>query len=308
MDPENILQMQYPEPPAPPTPGPFIPAAGVAMHLAPIHGNQSLPIPFIKFSCLPSEDFAVFERQIRSSIGLSAVPNGRRYHFLHLRLQEGALQFYEQLPNAVRTDFEVSLRQLRERYINPDQTAILRLSFPETKFNTQYATPEDCLTHLQRVAARVFPVNQRISRVREQFLSGMPATIQQKLYEIEEQAMTVNDLCNRVARIIMIEKLVTENDFATAFNEINSQPTRLEDFIFLQAQQQSLQKTQQAIVSQLAQISSQLKNTEVQRQQDKATQNESRASYNQQQQNYHSRGGYHRGGQYNSRGNGRVIC
>ena len=69
--------MLYPEPPAPPAPGPIIPAAGVAMHHAPIHGNQSLPVPFIKFSGLPSEDFAVFERQIRSSIGLSAVPNGR---------------------------------------------------------------------------------------------------------------------------------------------------------------------------------------------------------------------------------------
>ena len=94
----------------------------------------------------------------------------------------------------------------------------------------------------------------------------MPATIRRKLYEIEEPAITVNDLCNRVARIIMIEKLVPEKDFATAFNEINSQPTRSEDFNFLQAQQQSLQETQQAIVSQIAQISSQLKSIEVQRQ------------------------------------------
>ena len=64
------------------------------MHHAPIHGNQSLQVPFNKFSGLPCEDFAVFERQIRSSrssIGLSAAPNGRRHHFLHLRLQEGAL-------------------------------------------------------------------------------------------------------------------------------------------------------------------------------------------------------------------------
>ena len=108
----------------------------------------------------------------------------------------------------------------------------------------------------------------------------------------------------------MIEKLVPENDFATAFNEINSQPTRAKDFLFLQAQQQSLQQTQQAIVSQIAQISSQMKSIEVQRQQDKANpkQSEIRASYSQQQQNYQSRGGYHRGGQYNSRGNGRVIC
>ena len=105
---------------------------------------------------------------------------------------------------------------------------------------------------------------------------------------------------------MMIGKLVPENDFATTFNEINSQPTRAEDFIFLQAQQQSLQETQQAFVSQIVQISSQ----EVQRQQDKAnpTQSESRASYSQQQQKYYSRGGYHRGGQYNSRGDGRVIC
>ena len=117
--------------------------------------------------------------------------------------------------------------------------------------------------HLQRVAARVFPVNQRISRLRQQFSSVMPATIRRNLYEIEEPAMTVNDLFNGEARIIMIEKLAYENDFATAFNEINSQPTRSEDFIFLQTQQQSLQETQQAIVSQIAQISSILKSMEV---------------------------------------------
>ena len=121
----------------------------------------------------------------------------------------------------------------------------------------------------------------------------MSATIPPKLDEIEEPAMTVNDLCNRVARIIMIEKLVPENDFANAFNEFNSQSTRSEDFIFLQTQQQSLQETQQAIVSQIAQISSLLESMEVTRQQDKAnpTQSESRASYNQQQGNYHSRFG-----------------
>ena len=141
MDPEIFLQMQYSEPPAPPAPGPIIPAAGVAMHHAPVHGNQPLPVPFIKFSGLPSEDLAVFEQQIRSFIGLSAVSNGRRHLFLHFRLQEGALQFYEQLPNAVKTAY---------------QTAILRLSFPEIKFNTQYATLEDYLTHLQRVAAESF--------------------------------------------------------------------------------------------------------------------------------------------------------
>ena len=146
MDLENILPMQYSEPSAPPAPGPIVPAAGTAVLQASIHGNQSLPVPFIKFSGLPFEDFAVFERQIRSSIGLSAVPNGRRHHFLHLRLQEGELQFYEQLPNAVKIDFEDSMRHLRERYIHPDQTATLRLRFPEIKFNTQYATPEDYMT------------------------------------------------------------------------------------------------------------------------------------------------------------------
>ena len=77
MDPENILQMQFPEPPAPPAQGPIVLAAGAAVHHAPIHGNQSLKKPSIKFSGLPSVDFEVFERQLRSSICLSAVPNGR---------------------------------------------------------------------------------------------------------------------------------------------------------------------------------------------------------------------------------------
>ena len=107
------------------------------------------------------------------------------------------------------------------------------------------------MTHLQRLAARVFLVDQQILRVREQFFSGMPATIRQKLYEIEGPAITVNDLGNRVARNIMIEKLVPENDFATVFN---SPRTRSDDF-FLQAQQQSLQETEQSIVSQIDQIS-----------------------------------------------------
>ena len=106
----------------------------------------------------------------------------------------------------------------------------------------------------------------------------------------------------------MIERLVLENDFDTAFNEIKSRPTR-SDIIFFQAQQQPLQETKQAIVSQIAQISSKLKRMEVQRQQDKAnpSQIENRTSHNQ-HQNSSSSCGHNRGGQYNSRGNGRVFC
>ena len=177
-----------------------------AVHRAPIHGNQSQPVHFNKLSGLPSEEFAVFERQIRNSNSLYVVSNGQRHHFLHPKLQEGALKLYEQPPNAVRTDFEEFLRHLRERYINPDQTAILCLSFPKIKFKTQYATPEDYLTHLERKAANVFPVNQRIARASEQFLGGtLAATIRQKLHEKEEPAMTVNNLCNRAAQITLIK-------------------------------------------------------------------------------------------------------
>ena len=204
MDP-NLLQMQYPEPPVPPEPGPIVTAAGSAVLCAPIHGNQSQPVRFNKLSGLPSEDFAVFERQIRNSNSLYAVPNGKRHHFLHPKLQEGALKLYEQPSNAVRTDFEELPRHLRERYINPDHTAILCLSFLKIKFKTQNATPEDYLTHLERKAANVFPVNQRFARASELFLSGMAATIRQKLHEKEEPAMTVNDLCNRAAWITLIK-------------------------------------------------------------------------------------------------------
>ena len=70
-----MLQLQYPNPTMPQAPGPNVHAIGAAAHHAPLHGNQSSTVLFIKISGLHSEDFAVFERQIRSSVGLYAVPN-----------------------------------------------------------------------------------------------------------------------------------------------------------------------------------------------------------------------------------------
>ena len=73
MNPEKILQRQYFEPPTPLAQGPVLLAVGAALHHNPTQGNQSLPAPFLKFSRLPTDDFAVFQRQIKKSIGLPVV-------------------------------------------------------------------------------------------------------------------------------------------------------------------------------------------------------------------------------------------
>ena len=78
----------------------------------------------------------------------------------------------------------------------------------------------------------------------------MSATIRGKLYEIEEPAVKAYDLCHGILKIILFENLVSENNFRTAFNEINSQPTGSDEFSFLQAQQQSIQDTQRAVDTQ----------------------------------------------------------
>ena len=96
---------------------------------------------FIRFSCSPSEDFLFILRPLRSSIGLSTVPNGQR-QYLRLRKQARAQQFYKQMPHAVQTDFEESLRLLR--YIEPDQTEILHLRFPQK--NSTRGTPSPAIT------------------------------------------------------------------------------------------------------------------------------------------------------------------
>ena len=86
MDPENVVQFQYPEPAAPPAPGTIVLSTGDAVHHTPLNRNQSLPLPFIKLCCLPSEEF--FCVQIRNSIGLFVFLNGVLHDFPHLRLQE----------------------------------------------------------------------------------------------------------------------------------------------------------------------------------------------------------------------------
>ena len=93
--------MQNLEAPAPKVPGKMVNVTGADVHHSPIYGNQSLPVPFDKFAALLSHELAIFQRQIRSSIGPSAVPKGQQDPLLHLTLQKGALQFYEQLSNAV---------------------------------------------------------------------------------------------------------------------------------------------------------------------------------------------------------------
>ena len=107
----------------------------------PFHGNEE-------------ESFAEFESLLTSSIALVNVQQNARCHFLKLNLKGGALQFYEQLPDAIRNDFEQAKTQLRNTYTTANRRELHKIEFLNRTFNYQNhkESATDFLTSLHKLA------------------------------------------------------------------------------------------------------------------------------------------------------------
>ena len=53
---------------------------------------------------LVNESFREFERHLRSIIGVAAIAGAQQANFLQLHLKEGALRYFQTLPEATRNN------------------------------------------------------------------------------------------------------------------------------------------------------------------------------------------------------------
>ena len=60
------------------------------------------------------ENLNEFIRQLESCIQIAGIANNDRHQYLHLHLKGGALTYFDQLPDAVRQDYDQALATLSE--------------------------------------------------------------------------------------------------------------------------------------------------------------------------------------------------
>ena len=192
------------------------------------------------FKGLETENFDEFERQLTSSIGVAGIADADRHLYLHLHLKGGALAYFDQMPAATRQDYDLAIAALRQRYVNPQRQELKRIVFHSRKFKPEEETASDFLTELQRLAGESFPdvaavaaaggrpavpaenrANERTRRVREAFINGLPNKLKRYLLT-QPDNMPVDELCEKVSRRNVLDKLYPEDDPDTAFNEVSS--------------------------------------------------------------------------------------
>ena len=223
-----------------------------------------LSINLQPFTGLESDNFNQFEKQLHCCTGLAAVDEGNRHLYLHLQLKGTALSFFDQFSEATRQYSHEALTSLRNRYVNPDRFESHKLKFTTRKYNaskklqrmTNVAFPDI----VARAAADSNPAvaaenhaNERNCRVKEAFINGLPNKLKQYLLTLPE-TNTVEDLCERAARRIMIDQQYLEDHGGSVFNEHSS--SQVDTLLASLAQ---IQKTQTAMRNENAKLAAEVK-------------------------------------------------
>ena len=175
-------------------------------------------VNILPFKGLENENFDKFECQLTISFGVAGIADEDRHFYLYLHLKGGALAYYDQLAAATRGNCDQAIAALRQRYVNLHRQELKRIVFHSRKFKPDEETSSDFLTDLQRLATESFPdvaamtahhdratvaaddrANERIRRVREAFINGLPNKLKRYLLTRPDN-MPVDKLCEKVSR------------------------------------------------------------------------------------------------------------
>ena len=104
------------------------------------------------FTGVVAEDFKVFCEQLESSIALAQVLNAQQVRFSKFHFQNGALNFFLELPITSQNTLKDALLSLENRYLNANRVGHYKLQFQERNFNQSKKTPVDFLTDVTRLA------------------------------------------------------------------------------------------------------------------------------------------------------------
>ena len=228
-------------------------------------------------------------------------------------------EFFRQLPQATREDYDNAAAALRERYKNDQHTQLQKLKFQARKLQPSEESVQDFLTELQRLALEAYPdiqaraaaggrpavvpenrANERTRRVKVNFINGMPIKLGRFLLTQPEDS-TVDERCAKAASRMIVDRLYPEED-DSAFNEIRG--TSSEDFF---AGIEELSKTQTKFNTETTKITDELmelsKNLNSASLNEMSSDNQNNANQNTSNNRGNYRGNYRGNNRGNYRGN-----
>lgn len=212
-----------------------------------------------KFSGLETENWRDFESLIRSAAEVIAINNDQKANFLKLHLKDSALQFYLTLEDNIKTDFEESLKALKNHYCNPHLREIHIISLENLRFDPKKTTPEAFLVKVQTLAKQAYPdpilepvrpaeagdgeadrvtretaANEEKKRFADRererqviriFKKSMPNWIRFKLLDQPEDK-TAQELCTVARKNLIMQELCPLDEVTRdAFSEVNTDIT-----------------------------------------------------------------------------------
>ena len=94
------------------------------------------------YSGAENQSFRQFEHLFRGFIGVAAFPNNQQSNILQLHLQHAALRYFQTLPEAARSDLELSLTALRDHFANQDLQEVHVLKLEPLGFDQKQIVPK----------------------------------------------------------------------------------------------------------------------------------------------------------------------
>ena len=97
-----------------------------------------------------------FLRPFEHCIQTAGIADGDRHQCFHLYLKGGDLIFFDQLPEVSRSDFDLAVTALRNRYQNDQRVQLRKLVFSAHKLKPSEGA-QHFLTDLQRMSLEAYP-------------------------------------------------------------------------------------------------------------------------------------------------------
>ena len=119
--------------------------------------NPHSQITITKFSGLSTENWQEFESQIRRVVEVANIVDAQRSGYLQLHLQGDALRFFLTLDQAIRENFDNSLRELRNHFCNPNLVDMKMIQLEALKYDPKNSNPDSFLVKLQTLAKQALP-------------------------------------------------------------------------------------------------------------------------------------------------------
>ena len=97
----------------------------------------------------PDENWPGFESLLRSLINFGNIAVANQLQFLQLHLLDQALQFFRNLPQATRDNFDLSITALRKHYCYHNFRELQKLQLQNLKLDHKTGNPEYFLVQTQ---------------------------------------------------------------------------------------------------------------------------------------------------------------